>query len=357
VTWGNADLSGSCPVHLRDRETDWFISLDEHPTYSHNARGTRETVKLRDTTDTPWVIKLQDDFGNLRARSHFHVDAAHQPSLAYAPYLMTGDYYYLEEMGFWAAHNMVNIHYQYRQEDKGLLTPNQVRGVAWTVRNLLHAAALAPDGSREKAYFEAKLDNNLKYLSDFATGPDASAIGIYTLGASHAYTRGWPPEWRNRYYSMPGWQHNFLAWAAAHAVDQGYQEAAAFRDYLMKFSIGLLAHPDEITPFAGTAYFVFVGERFEDKPTRWCQTWKEISDLTYKAPGYEPRKEPTSVSYPDFGGSYSYIARAVLLEALRSGHPDNAKAREALAWLESHLPNRAQNRFIHNNGKRLIKLR
>lgn len=333
VTWGNADLSGSCPVHLRDAKTDWFINLDEHPTYSHNPRGTRERVKPRDITDTPWVKA---------PRSYFSVDAAHQPSLAYVPYLMTGDYYYLEEMGFWAAHNMVTIHYQYRQQEKGLLTPNQVRGVAWTLRNLVHVAALAPDASREQAYFEAKLHNNLKYLSDFATGPDASPLGIYKLGATHAYTRGWPSEWRNRYYSMPGWQHNFLAWVAAHAVDHGYQEAAPFRDYVMKFTIGLLAHPDEVTPFAGTAYFVFVGERFKDKPTRWCRSWKEVSDLTYKAPGFEPRKLPTAVSYPGFGGSYSYIARGVLIEALRVGHPDSEKAKSALKWLESHLPNRQQ---------------
>jgi len=331
VTFGNGDLSGSCPVHLRDPKTDWYINLDEHPTYSHNPRGTRERIKPRDTTGTPWIMK---------PRSHFSVDAAHQPSLAYVPYLFSGDYYYLEEMGFWAAHNMVTIHYAYRKADKGLLTPNQVRGVAWTLRNLVHVAALAPDGSKEKAYFEAKLDNNLKHLSAFATGPDASPIGIYTRGATHAYTRGWPPEWRSRYYSMPGWQHNFLAWAAAHAVDHGYETAVPFRDHMMKFTIGILSHPDEITPFAGTAYFVFIGERFKKKPTKWCKTWREVSDLTYKAPGFKPRKVPTGAHIPDFGGSYSYIARAVLLDALRCGHSDAADARKALAWLDAHLPNR-----------------
>ena len=34
------------------------------------------------------------------------LDRAHQPSLAYIPYLMTGDLYYLEEMHFWASYDL-----------------------------------------------------------------------------------------------------------------------------------------------------------------------------------------------------------------------------------------------------------
>ncbi|HET6426883.1 MAG TPA: hypothetical protein VFJ30_00625, partial [Phycisphaerae bacterium] len=88
ATWGNADLSGSCPVHRRDPKTNWFIDLDEHPGFSLNTRGTTEQVKPRPTADTPWILP---------AGSWFSVDGAHQPSLAYVPYLFGGDYYYLEE--------------------------------------------------------------------------------------------------------------------------------------------------------------------------------------------------------------------------------------------------------------------
>src|SRR6185437_5510990 len=37
-------------------------------------------------------------------------DNAHQPSLAFVPYLLTGDRYYAEEMAFWANYGMVRTY-------------------------------------------------------------------------------------------------------------------------------------------------------------------------------------------------------------------------------------------------------
>jgi hypothetical protein len=329
VTWGNADLSGSCPMHVRDPKSDWFIDIDEHPGFSFNERGTKQRLKPRDAKDTPWIIA---------ERSHFQVDDAHQPSLAYVPYLLSGEYYYLEEMGFWAAWNMVVRHYAYRQGAQGIVT-GQTRGVAWAVRNILHAAAAAPDGSKARRYFEAKLENNLRHLAALPTGPEASGLGIFTYEKTHAYTRGWPADWRSRYYSMPPWQHNFLAWFAAHAADHGCETAVPFRDYMMKFTIGLMTHPEEVTPFAATSYFVFIGRRpsEKDKPDQWARSWKEIAELTYRSPTPPgvTIQEPTGIAGPTYGCSYGHIARGVVIEALRAGRPG---ARQALEWINGQLP-------------------
>jgi len=322
VVLGLGDLAGSCPVHFRDPKTDFPPTLDDYPTYSLNRRGTRMRIKPRDTANTPYVLP---------ARSYFSVDSAHQGSFAYVPYLITGDYYYLEEMWFWANYNMIKIHQSYRKQATGLLTPNQVRGTAWALRNLLHPAALSPDGTPAKKYFENKLANNIKYLNAFVAGPKATPIGSYTIGGSHAYTRGWAYPMRTRYFSIAGWQHNFLAWSLSHVVDHGYTEATPIRDYLMKWTIGSVTHPDEITPHAGSAYYLFIGERTGKKTTRWCRTWKEVSDLTYKAPGERVRKPPTRT-----GGNYAHIARGVLIQAIRAKQPD---AWKAFNWLNSQLPN------------------
>jgi len=339
ATWGNADLSGSCPVHVRDPKSDWFIDIDEHPGFSFNERGTRERIAPRDTAATPWIIERGPVS---KKQSHFSVDSAHQPSLAYVPYLFSCDYYYLEEMGFWASRNMVVRHYAYRQRDKGIVT-GQTRAIAWAVRNILHAAALAPDGTKEKRYFEGKLENNLRYLSSLPTGPEASPLGIFKYGKTGAYTRGWPGKWRGRYWSLPPWQHNFLAWMAAHAVDHGYETAIPFRDYMMKFTIGLMTHPDEVTPFAGTSYFVFIGRRSQqkNKPDEFAQTWRQIGELTYGSPtppGVQI-KRPTGISGPNYACNYGYIARGVVIEAVRAGRPG---ARDALKWINAQFPNRKQ---------------
>jgi len=330
VTWGNADLSGSCPIHVRDPKTDAYIDIDEHSGFSFNARGTRERVAPRDTAGTAWVLP---------GDSHFHVDQAHQPSLAYVPYLLGGDYYHLEEMGFWAAWNLVVRHYAYRRGDEGIIT-GQTRGIAWAVRNLLHAAAVAPDGSKARRYFEAKLGNNLRHLATQATAPNANPLGLFTFGKTHAYTRGWPGEWRGRYYSIPPWQHNFLAWLAAHAADQGYGAAESFRDYMVQFPIGLMTHPKQISPHAAGAYFLFIGKpgSGKDAPDWWPRTWTELRDLAYHSPTPPGVKivEPTGVRYSTYGCSYGHIARGVVIEALRAGRPG---AREALRWIDAQLPN------------------
>ena len=74
-----------------------------------------------------------------------------------------------------------------------------------------------------------------------------------------------------------------------------------------------------------------VGER-EGDAIRWYDSWRELFRKTYRvvAPDTEP-----GLSYPDYGGSYSYIARAVLLLAVKEGLP---RAEEALAVLEAMLP-------------------
>ena len=98
----------------------------------------------------------------------------------------------------------------------------------------------------------------------------------------------------------------------------------------MKWTIGSVTHPDEITPHAGSAYYLFIGERTGKTTAKWCRTWKEVSDLTYTAPG-PPRKKPTRT-----GGNYAHIARGVLIQAIRAKQPG---AWQAFKWINSQLPN------------------
>jgi hypothetical protein len=329
IMLGNADLSGGCPIHLRDPATDWVLSIDDHPKFSLNPAGSMvKPPPMRNTAETPYVLP---------PKSRFSVDAAHQPSLCYLPYLVTGDYYYLEELQFWANHNMINSNAGYRQQDKGILTcAMELRGVAWALRQLVHAAAVSPDEDRGKAYFENKLANNLKYYSDFLAGRlpmRPNPLGYFPTALIHAY--GKTEEMRRRWLTMAPWMHNFFTWSFIHAVEHGYTEAAAARDYFMNFSIGAMNSPTEITPYAGNAYYVVLGEKLDKDQTRYFDNWKDVAAGWAKT-GAEP---PSAPSYPDYGGSYSYIARAVMIEAVRAGRP---KAREALQWVESTLPTRAK---------------
>jgi len=48
---------------------------------------------------------------------------------------------------------------------------------------------------------------------------------------------------RRRWLTMAPWMHNFFTWSFVHAVEHGYTEAAAPRDYFMNFSIGAMTSP------------------------------------------------------------------------------------------------------------------
>ena len=321
---GTGDLAGSFPVHVRDRETGQIFSIDKHPGFSLNHRGTLEKIPLRSATDRPYI----------RPRtSPYQVDNAHQPSLAFIPYLLTGDYYYLEEMYFWANWCMLIQNAAYRQKEKGLITPDQIRGEAWALRQLVDAAKIAPDSHPQKRYFDSKVRNNLEYYCSFVEGPAATPLGTYTLGASDAYVRGRSPQERQKWLTLAPWQQNFLAWSLDHAFRAGYTTAAEPRDYFARLQVGVLTHPSVYDTRYAAPYFLVLGERIAGEK-RFYTTWRELFEKTFRV--VSPETKP-GLKGLDYGSSYAYIARAVLLIGATNTVPD---AHEALKVLESNLPNR-----------------
>jgi hypothetical protein len=104
----------------------------------------------------------------------------------------------------------------------------------------------------------------------------------------------------------------------------------------MRFSVGVTTHPDQITPHAGSAYYVFIGRRKKDKTVDWAKSWKDIQELTYQAPrppGVKTPKPPTQSR-----GEYAYALRAALIHAVEAGRPD---ARKAFDWINGELNGRA----------------
>lgn len=320
---GTGNLAGSFPVHIRDRKTGRIFSIDKHPGFSLNRRGTLEKIPPREAVDRPYILP---------GMSPYQVDNAHQPSLAFVPYLLTGDYYYLEEAYFWANWCMLIQNAAYRQKEKGLVSPDQTRGEAWALRQLVDAAKIAPDSHPEKKYFDSKVKSNLEYYCSFVEGPDATPLGTYTLGASDAYVRGRSAQERQKWLTLAPWQQNFLAWSLDHAFRAGYRTAAQPRDYFTRLQVGVLTHLDVYDIRYAAPYFLVIGERTGgDK--RYYTTWKELFEKTFRV--VSPETKP-GLEGLDYGSSYAYIARAVLLNGVRNKAPG---AHEALKVLEPNLPN------------------
>lgn len=222
LTMGTADLAGSWSMHYRDRRTDLPVSLIDYPYMTRiGAADTRNpaTGKKEKFPDCP---KSACNTPNKH-------DVSHQPAFAYLPYLLTGDYYYLEELQFWAMHNVFASNPGYRDNVKGLLKPEQVRGQAWSMRTLGEAAYITPDTHPLKRHFLQILDSNLDwYNNSYTHNRDANALGFITNGYAVVYRgkRGVAP-----------WQDDFFTAAIGHVAELGFGKARELLRWKARFPV------------------------------------------------------------------------------------------------------------------------
>jgi hypothetical protein len=169
VALGNTDLAAAWPVHLREGDPSKFLdrfgqvpglgrvmSVSTRPTMSlGNGYGYSFTVPndrivpVGPTTDGGWKP-----------------DNAHQPELWSVPYLLTGDFWYLEQGWFWAAWSVARLNgaaynLSYGRGPTGAEggTQGELRGQAWTLRNRANMHFVSPDAAPEKALLQNWMDD------------------------------------------------------------------------------------------------------------------------------------------------------------------------------------------------------
>jgi hypothetical protein len=253
----NGDLSGSWPVHVREAEgsakagvgTERLVSLDQRPTLWYDSRAKADLLDYIKGSPMPMV-----EYGSITpgpGQSPLIPDDAHQPSIAYVPYLITGDRYYAEEMAFWANYGMIRTYPADGVRGAGgILAYNETRGYAWALRNLVEAAALYPDASPVKAYLTSKATSNLVWLDTFANAQDPVKNPFRVLWI------GKRPD-GNQYISM--WEQNYLAYAIDRALKLGFTAGQAHRDAIAKFQLRLFSSDPQYPKAQGAPYIVAVG--------------------------------------------------------------------------------------------------
>jgi hypothetical protein len=229
VTLGTADLAGSWSMHYRDRRTGRPVSLTDYPYMTILGR--------EGDTLNPKTGKLESFPPCARdaCNSPYDHDVSHQPSFAYLPYLVTGDAYYLEELEFWAMFDVFQSNPGYRENIKGLLKPEQVRGQAWGLRTLGEAAYIVPDRDPLKKDFQRILKSNLDwYNAEYTDNPRANRLGFITNGYAMAYGNG---------TGLAPWQDDFFTASVGHLADLGFDGAARLLAWKAKFPILRMTAP------------------------------------------------------------------------------------------------------------------
>jgi len=209
---GTSEQAGSFGIHYRDQNTGLPISLDTYPNMTIMGEG-GVFPSCGGNCSTPYTP-----------------DVAHQPSLSFVPYLVTGDFYHLEELLFWANWNL--FYWGNHGGSQGLLVYDQIRAQAWGLRTLGHAAYIMPDDHPLKAYFLGKLANNLTwYDSNYSNSPP-TPLG-YLLNS---------PE-INLDNTISTWMDDFFTWTVGHLANLGFSNAQAIFEYKAKFPVGRMTDP------------------------------------------------------------------------------------------------------------------
>lgn len=196
---GNADLAANFPIHLREGKTGRFF--DRAHAFSALGRVlsiiSRPTIRTDDLSNSHQYTSAADLVnlvGNI-SNAGFSPDDSHHWDGWSVPYLLTGDYWDLEELYFWAAYGAglygTGDSWTRGAPGMGGLT-SQIRGQAWLLRTRAHAAFLAPDNSAEKSYLKTLMDDALSVEEGGRniTGTPYQGNAAWTWGRTVSDKRG-----------------------------------------------------------------------------------------------------------------------------------------------------------------------
>ncbi|MDR2041676.1 MAG: hypothetical protein LBP98_05095 [Tannerella sp.] len=297
----NGDLAGSWSGHFAKDDPSSIVTVNEKPDYWLDGRGygdNKPLNNLRGTVCSP--------------------DGAHVPSLAYVPYLITGDRYYSDEMLHYANHAVLGSWFgnNGRMGEQGLIWQNQMRGWAWRFRDITDAANYLPDDHKYKDYFTGIMNNNLKaadqYANDHPTPLGFLPFG--TEGTAEQVTAAFP------------WQYAYMAWSLDHAIRQNTgTHGSILRDRILTLALASLGSAPDFPPEYAPMYWPVIGTRTEAGDIRYFTTWKEIFDTNF-------RNEDGSLKpAPSWAGGYGNEIHMLMVLAKQAGLPDAASG---LAWVD-----------------------
>lgn len=319
VTFGTAEQAGSYSAHYRDKKTGQPVSLIDYPymTLAGNPGDTKNPA-------TKQYESFPKCATTTSCKTPYTHDVSHQPAFAYLPYLLTGDHFFLEELQFWGMYNVFNSNPGYRENIKGLLKPEQVRGQAWALRTLAEAAYITPDADRLKEHFNRILDSNLDwYNENYPNNQDANKLGVITNGYATVYSSG---------RGIAPWMDDFFTAAVGHAHELGFTKATTLLKWKSQFPIqrmvgegtcyirgamySMLVRDSNTSPFYTTIGQAFKASDAQDMPATFaalaCGSAEMASALKLKVgemtgyssayAGYPSNMQPALAYAADVGG-------------------------------------------------------
>ena len=310
------EAAAGIPWHFWNPEAGTWLNTDQNPQIWADPRGgANGLTQQMDGKNNGWAP-----------------DTAHQPDLSFVPYLFTGSRFHLDELNAQAAFSIVTTWPAMRDGAPDSTGPdnvifgNQLRGAAWSLREIDEAAWANPDGSVEKKYFSKVMNDNWHWL----------ASQIPTLTALEGEAHGYIIAIFGSGTATAPWQQDYFSSAAAQAAKLGNQDARVFLEWSTNFlagSILKLRHD-------GVNYVIDImpgsvssnGQIFWDRNKNgWAyaqplKTWAEIAENIKR---YGPSN---GTGWARSDGDYGQLAM-MALAGIMSVVPSEP-ARQAYEWLQ-----------------------
>ena len=265
---GQAEAAGGIPWHFWDTEgggdrRGGWLSVKRWPGLWTDPRGGPPPGGL--------AQKVPDGTG-------WEPDQAHQPDIAYLPYLLTGRRAFLDEhlaqgaqciIGRWAVERTTPEWRGRPGADMILANGGQVREVAWSLRQLDGAAWIIPDDDADAPMFREAIAGNWAWLR--------SKTQAWT--AMQGEPHGWLPGAYGRSGAMAPWQQDYLASTVGQAARRGNADARAFLGWMANYLVGRFRAEAKGFPFNDGAAYNIANSALDAANTPY-RTWSEIGRAT-----------------------------------------------------------------------------
>jgi hypothetical protein len=307
----NAYSAGRYPIHYRDETTNRPLRFSSYPNTSTNSSSTNTYPPGASGTGAPaW-------------------DIPHHPSIGFMAYLLTGRWYFIEELQFAATNNYLWQVNTFRNGSDGIFLSSSgastVRGAAWGVRTLAQAACLTPDADPLAAEFIASMSANVAWNHARYVAQANNPFGI-VAPYGDAYGTGSD----GRVTEAP-WQQDFYTAAFGYALAMqppigttALSQLSAFFAWKARSAIGRLgdtAATDWLYRDAAPYNFVVALVDFPDWVTGtgpWPASWGAMYQASYGVPNPGVTGSLQGGNYPEvtsyWGNLQPAIAYAVEFE-------------------------------------------
>lgn len=257
---GQADAAGAVPWHFYDAKTGAYVTTEDFPDLWVDGRGGPHS----------YTTGLTQQVSN---KTGCHPDVAHEPDLSYVPYLLTGRRYFLDQLNAEADFSILDQWPPPRQKEEGIIVGSgeQVRGAAWSLREVADAAYIDPDRSHLKKYFRHVVKNNVKFV--------LHQIPVWQKQEGNVY--GYIAGTYGNSAMMAPWQQDFFATTIAMMARHHVAGAARVAAWQLHFLAKSLLDPGPgFQPHNGIAYNLKV---YDPKTHRRFKTWAEVQNGTAAA--------------------------------------------------------------------------